>query len=238
MAVIGLIIAGGRGARMGQDIPKQFLNVEDKPVIVYTCEAFERHPMIDAIVVVCIEGWETILSTYAKQFNISKLVKIVPGGTNGQESIKHGIDAISESYDRDDIVLVHDGIRPLVSQDIITDCIRTTQLHGNAIATIPSVEALLETNDNESSSTVVDRNTIKRTQTPQGFPLGTLLDMHQEAAEKGISNSVASCTLAVELGRKVFFSRGSERNVKLTTVEDIDIFKSLLSVQRASWLKD
>lgn len=238
MAVVGLIIAGGRGARMGQDIPKQFLNVEDKPVIVYTCEAFERHPMVDAIVVVCIEGWQTILATYAKQFNISKLVKIVPGGANGQESIKHGIDAIAETFDRDTIVLVHDGIRPLVSQDVITDCIRTTQLHGNAITTIPSVEALLQTDDKESSSVVVDRRTIMRTQTPQGFPLGTLLDMHAEAAEKGITDSVASCTLAVELGRKVYFSKGSERNVKLTTVEDIDIFKSLLSVQRSSWLKD
>ncbi|MBT1175738.1 2-C-methyl-D-erythritol 4-phosphate cytidylyltransferase [Bifidobacterium sp. LC6] len=237
MANIALIIAGGKGARMGQDIPKQFLNVEDKPVIMYTCEAFQNHPMIDAIVVVCIDGWERILDTYAKQFGITKLRAVVTGGHNGQDSIKRGIDAIAEQFEPSDLVLVHDGIRPMVSRDVITDCIRTTQLHGSAITCIPSVEALLKTDDHESCGEIVDRNIIMRTQTPQGFPLQTLLDMHREAAERGITNSVASCTLAIELGREVFISHGSERNLKLTTVEDIDLFKALLHAERSSWLK-
>ncbi len=238
MANIGLIIAGGRGNRMGQDIPKQFLNVEDKPVIIYTCEAFQRHPMIDSIVVVCIEGWETVLQTYANQFGIDKLKQVVTGASSGMLSIRCGIEAIKEWARPDDIVLVHDAIRPMVSNEIITDCIRTAQLHGSAITCIPCAEALLQTEDGVSSGMVVNRNVIFRTQTPQGFPLSTLVDMHQQAQERGITDTVASCTLAVELGRKVHFSKGSEKNIKLTTVEDIDLFKSLLESKRSAWLKD
>lgn len=237
MANIGLIIAGGRGNRMGQDIPKQFLNVDDKPVIIYTCEAFQRHPMIDSIVVVCIAGWETVLETYAKQFNITKLRQVVTGGDNGQASIRHGIKAIAEWASPDDLVLVHDGIRPLVTSEIITDCIRTTQLHGSAITCIPSVEALLEAPDGTRSNKVVDRGVIYRTQTPQGFPLSRLLSMHQRASQRGITDSVASCTLAIELGDEVWFSQGSTTNIKLTTVEDIDLFKALLNSQRPDWIK-
>lgn len=237
MATIGLIIAGGRGNRMGQDIPKQFINVEDKPVLIYTCEAFQKHPMIDSIVVVCIKGWETVLSTYAHQFNITKLKQVVTGGDSGQESIRIGVEAIATWSSPEDIVLVHDGIRPLVTADIITDCIRTTQLHGSAITCIPCAEALLETSDNVSSHKVINRNIVYRTQTPQGFPLKTLLEMHAQAKKHGITNSVASCTLAVELGMKVYFSQGSEKNIKLTTVDDIDLFKALLNSKRSEWLK-
>lgn len=238
MANIALIIAGGTGNRMGQDIPKQFLNVEDKPIIIYTLEAFENHPLIDHIAVVCIPGWENVLSAYARQFNITKLVSIVPGGKNGQSSIRNGVEALSEKYSLDDVILVHDAIRPMVSADIITDCIQTTFEKGNAITCIPSAEALLQTKDRQSSQKVIDRNTIFRTQTPQGFPLGVLSQMHQKALERGITNSVASCTLAIELGKQVYFSHGSEKNIKLTTVEDIDIFKALLEAKRSTWLKD
>lgn len=237
MANIALIIAGGRGNRMGQDLPKQFLNVHDKPIIMYTCEAFQKHPLIDAIVVVCINGWQTALQAYANQFNITKLKAIVSGGENGQSSIHNGLEAIKDEYNNNDIVLVHDAIRPLVSQEIITQCILTTIEYGSAITCIPCAEALLKTEDQATSSNVLERDLIKRTQTPQGFPLGTLLDMHAEAQKRGITDSVASCTLAVELGRTVHFCAGSEKNIKLTTVDDMDIFKALLESQQAEWLK-
>lgn len=229
---IALIIAGGKGVRMNQEIPKQFLNVNDKPVIIYTLEAFEKHTDIDAIAVVCIEGWESILTAYARQHNITKLRHIIPGGENGQSSIRNGVMELEKHYSPDDLVLVHDAIRPMVSQDIISDCIATCHQFGSAIATIPCQEAMLETTDQVSTCSSYPRQNLKRTQTPQAFPLGNICNAHREALEKGITNSVASCTLMVELGKTVYFSAGSEKNIKLTTMDDLDIFKALLAMQR------
>ncbi len=237
MKNIALIIAGGVGARMNQDIPKQFIHVYDKPVIVYTLEAFQNHPNIDAIEVVCLEGWYDILSAYAKQFGISKLENIVSGGQNGQDSIRNGLYDIAKRYsDKDDIVLVHDAIRPMVSADIISDNIQTCRKYGNAITVVPCTAAMLKTNDEVSSVEQIPRNNLKVTQTPQAFFIGDLKEAHQEALEQGITNSVASCTMYIELGRKLYMSTGSEKNIKLTTVEDIEIFKALLNSQKEVWL--
>ena len=237
MANIGLIIAGGSGARMRQDIPKQFITVNEKPVIVYTLEAFQRHPEIEAIAVVCIEGWENVLWAYAKQFNITKLQYVIPGGKNGQDSIRNGVYELEKHYSADDIVLIHDAIRPMVSAEIISDCIVKTKKYGNAITVIPCAEAMMETEDGEVSVGSYPRDRLKRTQTPQGFSIGKICDLHRRALEAGITNSVASCTLMIEMGEQVYFSAGSEKNIKLTTVEDIDIFKALLTAKRADWLK-
>lgn len=238
MANIGLIIAGGAGNRMHQDIPKQFITVNEKPVIVYTLEAFENHPEIDAVAVVCIEGWEQVLRAYAKQFNISKLKHVVPGGKNGQESIRNGITELEKHFDPNDIVLIHDAIRPMVSAEIISDNIRVCMEYGNATTVIPCAEAMLQTQDGKISAGAYPRDNLKRTQTPQAFHLGQICDLHRRALEAGITNSIASCTLMIEMGEQVYFSAGSEKNVKLTTVEDIDIFKALLSAKRSEWLKN
>ena len=140
-------------------------------------------------------------------------------------------------FSPNDIVLIHDAIRPMVSAEIISDCIVKTREKGCAIATIPCAEAMLETDDSIISTGTYPRDKLKRTQTPQGFKLGDICTLHREALEKGITNSVASCTLMIEMGRQVFFSAGSEKNIKLTTVEDIDIFKALLAAKRSEWLK-
>lgn len=235
---IAMLIAGGSGSRMHQDIPKQFLTVNEKPVIIYTLEVFQKHPAIDEIMVVCIEGWEQILWAYVKQFNITKVKAIVPGGSCGQASIYNGLVELEKSHDASDIVLIHDAIRPMVSEEIISDCINKTIEHGSGIASIPCAEAMLVTENQENSGVVFNRDNLKRTQTPQGFRIGKLLDVHRRALEQGITNSVASCTLMIEMGEQVFFSKGSEKNIKLTTIEDIDIFKALLLAKRAEWLKD
>lgn len=228
---IGLIIAGGVGARMLSAIPKQFITVDDKPIIIYTLEAFEKHPEIDAIAVVCIEGWEIILQNYAKEYNITKLKHIAPSGKVGQESIKNGLDELAKHYDKNDIVLIHDAIRPMVSHEIISECISVTKEKGNAIVCIPCQEAMMETEDGASSTSSYPRDNLKRTQTPQGFKLGNILETHKKAKEMGITNSIASCTLLVETGQKVYFSKGSEKNIKLTTTEDLAIFRALLHGQ-------
>ena len=238
MKNVGLIIAGGSGNRMHQDIPKQFLTVNERPVIIYTMEAFEKHPEIDAIAVVCIQGWEQVLQAYAKQFNITKLRHVIPGGKNGQDSIRNGVFELRKHFDDEDIVLIHDAIRPMVSAEIISDNIRVAREYGNPITVIPCAEAMLQTEDGIASSGSYPRDRLKRTQTPQAFHIGDICDLHRRALEAGITNSVASCTLKIEMGEQVYFSMGSEKNIKLTTVEDIDIFKALLAAKRLDWLKD
>lgn len=234
---IALIIAGGNGTRMNQDIPKQFINVKDKPIIIYTLEAFQKHPDIDEIAVVCIKGWENILRAYCKQFNITKLKWIIEGGENGQSSIRNGVYCLEKQYDANDIILVHDAIRPMLSQEIISDAIVTCTKYGSAIVSVPCAEAILEKEDEISCSTSIPRDKLLRTQTPQVFPLSRLVWAHKEALNRGITNSVASCTLMIELGEKVYYSKGSEKNVKLTTVDDIEIFSALLDTVKSDWLK-
>lgn len=237
MANVALLIAGGSGNRMHQDIPKQFITVNERPVIVYTLEAFEKHPEIDAITVVCIEGWEQVLWAYAKQFNITKLQFVVPGGKNGQDSIRNGVYELEKHFEKDDFVLIHDAIRPMVSAEIISDNIRVAREFGNAITVIPCAEAMMQTEDGIVSVGSYPRDRLKRTQTPQAFKIGEICDLHRRALAAGIINSIASCTLMIEMGEQVYFSAGSEKNIKLTTVEDIDIFKALLAAKRSDWLK-
>ena len=174
---------------------------------------------------------------YAKQFNITKLQYVVQGGENGQGSIRNGIYELEKHFDKDDIVLIHDAIRPMVSAEIISDNIRVAIQHGNAITVIPCAEAMLQTDDGVVSVGSYPRDRLKRTQTPQAFRLGQICELHRDALKAGITNSVASCTLMIEMGKQVFFSSGSEKNIKLTTVEDIDIFKALLAAKRSNWLK-
>lgn len=234
---VALIIAGGSGNRMHQDIPKQFLHVNDTPVLIYTLQAFQKHPEIDAIAVTCLEGWEAVLTAYARQFGITKLQYVIPGGQNGQGSIRNGIFELEKHFQPDDLVLVHDGIRPMVSQEIISGCIETARQHGSAITAIPCAEAMLITQDQTRSGATFPRDELMRTQTPQVVALGRLADLHRRALEVGITNSVSTCTMMIELGEEVYFFPGSEKNIKLTTVDDLEIFKALLQSQRPEWLK-
>lgn len=228
---IALIIAGGKGERMKSPTPKQFLVIEGKPVIIHTLEKFQNHPRIDVIAVVCIRGWERDLEEYALQYGITKLQHIIPGGSVGQESIKNGIMALANSYDGEAVVLIHDAIRPNLSAKIISDCITSIEQHGLSVVVLPCNEAMLETSDGVSSTRAYPRSALRRTQTPQGARLTQLVDLHKKAAEKGIDNSIATCTLATETGECVWFVEGSFKNVKITTPEDIDIFRALLEVK-------
>lgn len=237
MANIALLTAAGSGTRMRQDIPKQFLTINDRPVIIYTLEAFQKHPEINAIIVVCLQGWEKILQAYADQFNITKLKHIVAGGKTGQESIRNGVFELEKHYSPEDIVLIHDGNRPMVSAEIISDCIVTTKHYGCAISAIPCAEAVMKTEDGIVSVDSYPRETLRRTHTPHGFFLKKICDLHRRAEAAGIKNSVASCTMMFDLGEQVYFSAGSEKNIKLTTIEDIEIFKALLIAKKTEWLK-
>lgn len=235
---IALLTAAGIGSRMGQDIPKQFMHVEDKPIIVHTLEAFQKHPSIDAIAVVTLPSWIEVLTAYAKQFNITKLNWVVAGGETGQESIYNGLVAISKDLSDDDIVMVHDGNRCMVSDEIISDSLATYREFGSAVAAIPCVEAVFRSSDKGHSSTIsVPREQLYRTQTPHTYSLKKLLWAHEEANKQGITNTAASCTLMQELGETIYFSKGSEENLKITTVDDLVIYKALLHTKKEAWLK-
>ena len=234
---IALIIAGGKGDRMKQDIPKQFLNVYDKPVIVYTMQCFQNHPDIDGIVVVCIDGWHEVVRAYAKQFGIAKLDSVISGGKTGFESIINGTKEVERLYGGDALILVHDAIRPNLSGEIISENIRICHKKGNAITCIPCQEAMLYTDDREVSDKTINRDNLLRTQTPQTFYVKDLRKVQEEALAKGMKNTTASCTLFIEMGYPVYKADGSEKNVKLTTTEDIEIFKALITSKKDEWIK-
>ena len=237
MKTVALLTASGQGTRMGQDIPKQFLHIKDKPIIIYTLERFQNNPQIDAIVLVTLPNWFGFVQAYAKQFGITKLKWIVPGGETGQESIYNGLCALEKECSLDTVVMIHDGNRPMVDNDMISDSLAVFKKHGSAVAVIPCTEAIFKSEDGQSSTISIPREELQRTQTPHTYTLGKLLWAHDEAKKRGISNTAASCTLMNALGETVYFSKGSEKNIKLTTMDDMEIFNALLAAEKASWLK-
>lgn len=237
---IALIIAGGSGNRMGQDIPKQFMHLDGAPIIIHTMLCFQRHPDIGAIAVVCLKGWDTVLKSYANQFSISKLKWIFSGGKTGFESIHNGIYGLKEAGCNDeDLVLIHDSVRPLLSQEIISSNIAICKAYGYAITGIKCREAILESQDGFTTKTSIPRDTLIRTQTPQTFRLKNIIKAHETAKIKGIIDSVASCTLIAELNEDIemHIVPGSEKNIKITTVEDLEILKALMHTAKESWVK-
>jgi len=239
MSNIAVIIAGGTGNRMGQDIPKQFINVYDKPVLIYTLESFQRHPQVDAIEVVCIDGWHDIVWAYAKQFNIDKLKWIVSGGETGQESIRNGVYNLEGKVEPDDIIIVHDGIRPLVDSSVLTDVINKAKQYGNAVTSMPYNEQIFVIDDETSTTKYIPRETLRRVATPQAYRFDKLDEKYHEAFEKkiGIYGSAYANTMMVELGERLYFAAGSDKNIKLTTRDDLELFKAYLTADKDTWLK-
>lgn len=229
---VALIIAGGVGSRMHQEIPKQFINVYDKPVLVYTMEAFQRHPMIDAIEVVCLDGWHDILRAYARQYGITKLKWVVSGGKSGQESIRNGVYYLEGKCSPEDIVIVHDGIRPLVDDTVLSDVIIKCQKYGNAVTALPYNEQIFIADDEVSTVKYIPRETLRRVSTPQAYQFGLLDEKYHEAFEKevGIYGSSYTNTMMVELGVRLYFAAGSDKNIKLTTTDDLELFKAYLKM--------
>lgn len=238
---IAIIIAGGSGHRMGQDIPKQFINVYDKPILIYTLEGFQKHPMVDAIEVVCIEGWENVVWAYAKQFGIDKLKWITKGGNTGQESIRNGVFNLENKASADDIVIIHDGIRPLVEPAVLTDVINKAKEFGNAVTSMPYNEQIFVVSKEDDTTTTqfIPRETLRRVSTPQAYKFDLLDSKYHEAYEKeiGIYGSSYTNTMMVDLGVRLHFAAGSDKNIKLTTKDDLDLFKGYLTKEKDSWLK-
>lgn len=230
MAICAIVIAGGVGSRMGQKIPKQFINVGEKPVIVYTLEAFQNHPLVDSIEVVCLDGWEQVLVAYAKQYKIDKLKWIVKGGTSGQESIRNGVYNLEGKLSEDDICIVHDGVRPMLDPEVITDVIRVAKNHGNAVTSMPYNEQIFIIDEEDPTTTTqyIPRETLRRVSTPQAYRFDLLDSKYHEAFGKGvgIDGSNYTNTMMVQLGVRLNFAAGSDRNIKLTTPENLEFFRA------------
>lgn len=239
MSNIAIIIAGGSGSRMGQDIPKQFINVYDKPVLIYTLESFQRHPQVDEIEVVCIDGWHDILWAYAKQFNIDKLKWVISGGQTGQESIRNGVYNLEGKVNPNDNIIIHDGIRPLVESSVLTDVISKCNQYGNAVTSMPYNEQIFVIDDEISTTKFIPRETLRRVSTPQAYRFDLLNEKYHEAYEKevGIYGSHYTNTMMVELGVRLYFAAGSDKNIKLTTKDDLEMFKAYLKADKDTWLK-
>ncbi|MBE6001228.1 MAG: 2-C-methyl-D-erythritol 4-phosphate cytidylyltransferase [Sarcina sp.] len=233
---VAIIIAGGSGRRMGMDIPKQFVHVYEKPVLLYTLEGFQAHPMIDAIEVVCIEGWHDVVWAYAKQCMITKLKWVVPGGSTGQESIRNGVYALEGICSEGDTVIIHDGIRPLVDASVLTDVIQVCKRYGNAVTSMPYNEQIFVVDQDDPTTTVqyIPRETLRRVSTPQAYEYTKLHRAYQEAFEKeiGIYGSSYTNTMMVELGERLHFASGSDKNIKLTTKDDLELFKAYLKKEQ------
>lgn len=236
---IALIIAGGSGHRMGQDIPKQFLTINDKPIIIYTLENFENNPNVDEILVVCIDGWHDVLKAFARQFNIAKLKYVVSGGASAQESIRNGVNALYGKYGDDTCVIIHDGIRPLVDESVLNDVIETCLKYGNGVTSLPYNEQIFVINDEKTTKKYIPRETLRRVSTPQAYKLGKLYSSYEKAFSEniGIGGSSYVNTMMVELGETLYFAKGSDKNIKLTTKDDFNIFRAYISSKHDGWLK-
>lgn len=227
---IALVIAGGIGSRMGLDVPKQFVTIYGKPVLIYTMECFEHHPMIDSIELVCLDGWQETAKRYSEKYGISKLRKIVTGGASGQESIRNGVFSLNGTCKDDDIIIVHDGIRPLVDDSVLSDVIVKCKKYGNAVSSLPYNEQIFVADDELSSVKYIPRETLRRVSTPQAYKFSLLYEKYREAFEKGIGihGSSYTNTMMVDLGVRLYFAAGSDRNIKLTTKDDLELFKAYI----------
>lgn len=232
MATYAVLTAGGVGSRMANEIPKQFINVNDKPVIVYTLEAFQRHPGIDGIVVSCLRGWEPILTAYTREFGITKLMDVVPGGETGQQSIYNALAKLRETVSDDDLVVIHDGNRAFVSQGIISNAIGVAQAKGDAVACIPCVEVIAKRDPDapDTAHVTIDRDSLERTQTPHVFHFSDIVALHEWARENGVETAAAPELLTLR-GRAIHFSPGDETNFKITTQSDLRMFRALLAAR-------
>lgn len=230
---IAIIFAGGSGVRMGAGKPKQFLEVNGKPIIIHTLEIFENHKMIDEIYIACKEDYIETLKKLLKRFDISKVKSIVPGGSTGMGSIYNALSAAAKDNDNNDIVLIHDGVRPIVTDELINDVIEKTEKYGSAVTCTPLFETPIISKTGDCVEETPKRSDCYTAQAPQAFKLGDVLEAHNKIIKDNpeYDGIVDNCTLMKKLGKEVPIVKGPRSNIKVTTTEDLYIFKALLEFE-------
>ena len=230
---LAVIFAGGTGQRMKTtNRPKQFLEMHGKPIIIYTLEIFEKHPDIDGIVVACVEEWIPYLKELLDRFHIEKVKKVVPGGVTGQMSIYNGLTAAKEiAGEEKSIILIHDGVRPLINEGVITDNINSVKQNGSAITSAIVKETIMVVKDDNSIDYVPDRAHSRVAKAPQSFWLDEILEVRHKAQQDGITDFIDSCTMMKYYGHKLFLIDGPYENIKITTPDDFYTMRALLDAQ-------
>lgn len=224
-----VIFAGGVGVRMGSNTPKQFLKVGGKPIIIHVLEKFAIHPEIDGIVVVCKEEYIDECKTYISDYGIGKVLDVIAGGETGQQSIKNGVEYLirNVSKNQEDIVLVHDGVRPIITKELISECIKGVKENGNSIAAASAVETVIKVNEDGTLAEIVDRSRCRNAKAPQCFVLQELWEAHKKASEDGIENMIDSAMLMSHYGHQLYTVPCSPDNIKITTPNDYYMFKGM-----------
>ena len=230
---IGVIFAGGVGKRMNSRVkPKQFIKVYGKPIIIHTLELFDNHEEIDAIAVACLEDWIPYLEELLEKFNIKKVKKIVPGGASGQESIYNGLKAAEEiAGGEKSIVLIHDGVRPLIHAKTISDNIASVQEHGSAITSVTVKETVLVVSKDNSIDSVPKREDTRLARAPQSFYLDEIIGAHRKAIAENKLDFIDSCSMMQYYGKKLYLIEGPQENIKITTPDDFYTMRALLDAK-------
>ena len=227
---IAIIFAGGSGVRMGSGIPKQFLEVNGKPIIIHTLQLFEFHKKIDKIYISIIKDYISYMQRLTEDYHLTKVCGIMAGGETAQDSIYIALKRAAEENPGDSIVLLHDGVRPFVSYDVITENVESVQKYGSAITCTPCYETILLSEDGEQVKHVPFRKETFAAQAPQSFHLQDILEAHDQIrqSENGYTNMVDACTIMKTLGKEVHMVQGNRGNIKVTTPEDVYMFRALI----------
>ena len=225
--VHAMLFAGGTGSRMkSETIPKQFIKVGGKPIIVRTIENFANHPMVDDIVISCIPSGIDYLNELIEEYKLTKIKAIVEGGSTGYESIHNGVMKVAEFSDEEDIILICDGVRPIMSQDLITECIKLAEQYETAVPVVKCIDSAMISTDGETCSENMSRELLYITQAPQGYTLRKILWAHDEVERRGLGSPTSSADLMVELGEEIHIFLGERNNIKVTTPEDLHALRS------------
>lgn len=237
MKHIAVVFAGGIGRRMNSKaLPKQFLRLYGKEIIVYTLEHFQNHSEIDAIAVACVEDWIPFLKELIEKYRLDKVQKIVPGGETGQQSIYHGLCAAEElAAGEKTVVLIHDGVRPLINSGLISDCIKKTEETGSAITTAPAIETIFRSKDKQTVEQIIERADCMLARAPQCFYLDEILKRHRQAREEG-KEFIDSASMMSFYGCSLHLVEGPMENIKITTPMDYYTFKALIEADENSQL--
>lgn len=239
MSNIAVIFAGGVGQRMNvKSMPKQFLEVDNKPIIIHTLEIFDNHEEVDSIIISCVKEWMEYMNECIKKFNIRKVKNVVAGGDTGQMSIYNGLVEAEKCYENDSIVLIHDGVRPLIDADTITENIKCVKKNGNAITSSTAIETFVVTNEEGTIEFIPDRERSKLAKAPQSFILKDILNAHRQAQNDNVFSSIDSCTLMTEYGYNLSLVEGPINNIKITTPIDFFVFKSIYNARKKDLVKD
>ncbi len=222
-----IIFAGGTGRRMqSADIPKQFIEVDGVPIIIRTLQQFANHPAVDDITIACIESGISHLEDLIARFQIPKIKAILPGGETGYRSIHNALMEVAKDAAPDDIALICDGVRPMISEKLITECIELTQQYGTAVPVVRSIDSVLISMDGNTTSQHLPREQVYITQAPQGYFMRTILRAHEEVDKRGLKDPTSSADLMIELGEEVHIFQGERENIKVTTPEDLYTLRS------------